>query len=319
MHRLDRLLSLILFLQSRRFATAASMAERFGLSQRTIYRDMKALAEAGVPVLAEAGVGFSLMRGYLLPPVNFSEEEAFALATGGALLERTAESSFSGHVSSSLRKIRAVLPPERREQLTRLIRGMGSAAFAPPPARQPDIALIQKALVRRRLLRLLYQGHGKTEAEERVVEPLGLLYYLGRWRLIAWCRLRQGLREFRIDRMLEAQMLGERFAARGDFDPAAYVRENMPRPKLRAVVRVHPDAVDRVRREWWLGLDEDRFPAQDGEAVLCLFAVDWDHLASWLLSFGTMATVIEPAELRERVAALAEAVARRYRTDPPAA
>ncbi|UJX42127.1 YafY family transcriptional regulator [Desulfovibrio sp. JY] len=318
MRRLDRLLSLILFLQSRRFATAASMAEHFGLSQRTIYRDMKALAEAGVPVLAEAGVGFSLMRGYLLPPVNFSEEEAFALATGGMLLERTAASSLSTHVSSALQKIRAVLPPVRREELANLMRGMGSTAATPPPAWQPDLALIQKALVRCRPLRLRYQGHGKTDAEERVVEPMGLLYYLGRWHLIAWCRVRQGLRDFRIDRMHEAEMLGERFVPRSNFDPAAYVRENMPRPLLRARVRFHPEAVDRARREWWLGVDEDRLQAQDGDTVLNLSTVGWDHLASWLLTFGPMATVVEPAALRERVAALAEAAARHHRNEPPA-
>ncbi|WP_428565133.1 MAG: helix-turn-helix transcriptional regulator [Solidesulfovibrio sp. DCME] len=316
MPRLDRLLGLILFLQSRRFATAASMAAHFGLSQRTIYRDMKALAEAGVPVLAEAGVGFSLMRGYLLPPVNFSEEEAFALATGAMLLERTAASSLSGQVATALQKIRAVLPAARRDELARLMHGMGSAAATPPPAQQADLGLIQKALVRCRALRLRYQGHGKTDAVQRVVEPLGLLYYLGRWHLIAWCRLRQALRDFRLDRMHELEMLGERFVLRGDFDPAAYVRENMPRPGLHALVRFHPDAADRARREWWLGVDEGRPRAPGGDTVLRLATVDWGPLAAWLLAFGPLATVIEPAALRERIATLAEAAARHHRGGP---
>jgi predicted DNA-binding transcriptional regulator YafY len=164
MNRVDRLLGLILFLQSRRSATAADMAAHFGLSQRTIYRDMRALGEAGVPVLAEAGVGYSLLRGYLLPPVNFSEEEACALATGAMLLERAAAPSLAGHVDTALQKIRAVLPAARRDELVRIERSMASAASPPEPADQADLALLQKALGRGRVLRFRYQGHGRAES-----------------------------------------------------------------------------------------------------------------------------------------------------------
>lgn len=314
MNRIDRLLGLILFLQSRRYATAASMAEHFGLSQRTIYRDMRALAEAGVPVLAEAGVGYSLMRGYLLPPVNFTEEEANSLATGAMLIEHAAAFSLSSHAATALQKIRAVLPPARQDEMLRVKRGTGSTADTPPPTAQSDLGLIQKALGRCQTLRLLYQGYGKPVPEERVVEPMGLLFYLGRWHLIAWCQRRQAIRDFRTDRISVMEMCSEHFAPRGDFNPAAYVREQMPSPQLRAKIRFHPDAVDRAQREWWMGVQEDRLVVESGETVLTLAVVDWDHLASWLLSFGPMATVLEPAQLRELLVTCAEAAARHHRT-----
>lgn len=310
MNRLDRLLGLILYLQSRRFATAADMAGHFGLSLRTIYRDMRALGEAGVPVLAEAGVGYSLMRGYLLPPVNFSEEEACALATGAMLLGRSGAPSLVGHMASALQKIRAVLPAARREELLLLERGMSTAAAALAPSGQTDLALLQKALARRLVLRLRYQSQGGEKAVERLVEPLGLLYYLSRWHLIAYCRLRQALRDFRADRMEEVTLVQERFTPPEQFDLAAYVRQNMPAPELRASVSFRPEVLDRARREWWMGATEE--PGSQEGHKLILSAVNWEHLAAWLLSFGDKATVLEPDSLRRRVVELAEAALRHH-------
>lgn len=310
MNRLDRLLGLILYLQSRRFATASDMAEHFGLSLRTIYRDMRALGEAGVPLLAEAGVGYSLMRGYHLPPVNFSEEEACALATGAMLLGRSGAPSLAGHMASALQKIRAVLPTARREELLLLERGMGTAAVAQAPLGQADLALLQKALARRLVLRLRYRSLGGGEAVERLVEPLGLLYYLSRWHLIAYCRLRRALRDFRTDRMEEVALAQERFTPPEQFDLAAYVRRNMPAPELRARVSFRPEVLDRARREWWMGAAET--PDSQGGQELTRLAVEWDHLAAWLLSFGDKATVLEPDSLRQRVAKLAGAALRHH-------
>src|SRR6266853_3697916 len=110
MNRVDRLLALILFLQSRRVVTAEQMAAHFELSVRTIYRDLVALGQAGVPIAAEAGVGYTLMRGYHLPPVNFTTKEASALVTGGLLVEQFADAAVKAQMQSALLKVRAILP-----------------------------------------------------------------------------------------------------------------------------------------------------------------------------------------------------------------
>lgn len=312
MNRIERLQGLILFLQSRRYATAADMADHFGLSIRTIYRDLKALGEVGVPILAEAGVGYSLMKGYSLPPVNFTNTEAFALTTGGLLLQRHTGPEFSRYMETALQKVKAILSSADRADIDRIESSMASIAKTMIPE-QADLSLIQRALGKRRVLRFLYQGYGRTEAEEREVEPRGLLYYLGRWHLIAWCRLREDIRDFRTDRMRDTEMLAQGFATDGEFDPAAYVRQHMPAPNQRVRVRFEADALDRARREWWMGLLEEQ--AETDSGVLTLNTPDLDTIEAWLLSFGTSATVLDPPLLRTRLAERAEKTAAHHRRE----
>src|SRR5688572_17067062 len=128
MNRVDRLLALILHLQSRRVTTAEHLAEHFGLSVRTIYRDLAALGEAGVPIVAEAGVGYGLLRGYHLPPVNLTPEEASAVVTGGMLVEQFADASVRAQMHSALLKVRAILPRDHQERVARLERSLATLA-----------------------------------------------------------------------------------------------------------------------------------------------------------------------------------------------
>ncbi len=316
MNRVDRLLALILYLQSRPLSTAEEMAAYFGLSVRTVYRDLAALRETGVPIDAQAGVGYALGVGFHLPPVSFTMEEASALATAGMLARNLAEASLAGHLGSALMKIRAVLPRPLQAQMQRLEEGMGVTAQSEKPP-QTNLTLLEKALAQRRVLRFSYQGWGKPRAESRDVEPLGLIHYLDRWHLIAWCRLREDYRDFRTDRMSRVELLPETFVSRPDFSLGEYIRQ-MPKPELRAKVRFEERSVDRVWREWWLGVSQDGVTEGDGPAglVLTLATVDWDRLAGWLLSFGEGATVLEPEELRSLLAGKAERAAMHHGKKP---
>lgn len=305
MNRVDRLLALILHLQSRRVVTAEELARHFELSVRTIYRDLAALGEAGVPIVAEAGVGYSLVRGYHLPPVNFTAEEAGALATGGLLVGRFTDGPLDAQMRSALLKVRAVLPRAQQDGLARLERAMATTAHAAVPV-QADLGLLQRAIAERRLLRFRYQGAGRAESAVRTVEPMGLLRYLERWHLIAWCRARADYRDFRTDRMVGAELLRDAFEPREGFSLGDYLRA-MPQPALRARVKFTPPAADRARREWWPGIVEEQ-AAGDG-VVLTLAAVTWEGLVGWLLSFGPAATVLAPGDLRTRLVAAAHEAA----------
>jgi predicted DNA-binding transcriptional regulator YafY len=137
MNRIDRLLAIILHLQARRVTRAEELAAYFETSLRTIYRDIAALGEAGVPIMAEAGVGYALMKGYHLPPISFTPEEAGALATGGMLVEQFADSSVVAPMRSALTKIRAILPRERQNELARLQDSL-AAWSAPADAAMAD-------------------------------------------------------------------------------------------------------------------------------------------------------------------------------------
>jgi predicted DNA-binding transcriptional regulator YafY len=302
MNRVDRLLALILFLQSHRVVTAEQMAEHFELSVRTIYRDLAALGEAGVPIMAEAGVGYTLMRGYHLPPVNFTTEEASALVTAGLLVERFADPVVAGKMKSALLKVRAVLPREHQERIARLERGLATTANVNTAA-QANLSLLQQALADCRVLSFGYRSAGGTAVKKREVEPCGLIHYLERWHLIAWCRACADYRDFRTDRMSELLVQREKFTPREDFQVNEYIRA-MPKPTLRAKVKFTEGAADRAKREWWLGVvDEVRAP--DG-IVLTLVTVEWSHLVRWLLSFGPEVTILTPDSLRTALVTAAE-------------
>ena len=313
MNRVDRLLALILYLQSRRVVTADELAKHFELSVRTIYRDLAALGEAGVPILAEAGVGYTLMRGYHLPPVNFSTEEASALVIGGLLVGQFADAAVTEKMHSALLKIRAVLPRENQERIARLERGLATTAHVQKPA-QAELSLLQQALSNLLILRFNYRSGGRPEATERIVEPCGLIYYLERWHLIAWCRTARDYRDFRTDRMASVTALRETFTPRENFSLERYIRA-MPAPTLHAKVKFTPPAADRAKREWWLGvIDEEQ--VSDG-MILTLATVEWDILIRWLLSFECEITVLSPERLRESLVTAAGKIEAHHANKPP--
>jgi predicted DNA-binding transcriptional regulator YafY len=296
MNRIDRLLALILYLQSRRTCTAEAMAEHFGLSVRTIYRDIAALGEAGVPILAEAGIGYSLMKGYLLPPVNFSEQEAYALSTGVMLAQRMTTHSYNEKMQSALDKIKAVLPNEAKHRLELLAKGMATPQTEHP--QQADLSVLQQAIARQQLLTFDYQDASQTQSY-REVEAAGLVFYLGRWHLIAWCRLRQDYRDFRTDRIHNLQLQSEQFQTRGDFNAKDFLQSGTPRAQLTAQILFAHTAADRARREWWQGITDEQQNAEG--VVVTLNCSDWTSLACWLLSLGTAAKVLVPDELKQEM------------------
>lgn len=303
MNRIDRLLALILYLQSRRTCTAEAMAEHFGLSVRTIYRDIAALGEAGVPILAEAGVGYSLMKGYLLPPVNFSEQEAYALSTGVMLAQRMTTQSYNEKMQSALDKIKAVLPNEAKHRLDLLAKGMATPQTTHP--QQADLSVLQQAIARQQLLSFDYQSATNTPSR-RDVEAAGLVFYLGRWHLIAWCRLRQDYRDFRTDRMHNLQLQAEKFKARTDFNAKDFLQHSTPAAELTAQILFTHATADRARREWWQGITEERSSPTGIEMMMS--CSDWTAIASWLLSVGTSAVVLAPEQLKQEMRRQSQAI-----------
>jgi predicted DNA-binding transcriptional regulator YafY len=248
-NRIDRLVAILIYMEGRRVTRAEDIADEFATSIRTVYRDIAALAEAGVPIVGEAGVGYSIMRGYHLPPVHFTTEEATALVTAGMLMDRFADSSLMSSMASALGKIRAVLPPDRQDHVARLERRMSLRSTRQP--NQPgNLFLIQKALADRTILRISYRGSGVTEPSRREVEPLGLTYYGDRWHLIAWCRVRQDYRDFRTDRIQAIASLSEQFEPHEDFSLNDFLRRwEDTVTSVTGSIRVDPFAAERVRKE----------------------------------------------------------------------
>jgi predicted DNA-binding transcriptional regulator YafY len=309
-NRIDRLVAILIHLQGRRVTRAEDIADEFQTSIRTVYRDIAALAEAGVPVVGEAGLGYSIVKGYHLPPVHFTTEEATALITASMLMDRFTDSSLASSMDSALAKIRAVLPPDHQDHIMRLERRM-SVPNEPRRNGPATLFLIQKALADRTVLRIAYRGSGAADALRREIEPLGLTYYGDRWHLIAWCRLRKDYRDFRTDRIAAISASPEQFKPHEEFSLIDFIGRWQDLPAtLRGSIRADPVAAERIRKEAPFKIIQD-VRNQDG-VTFTIEVGNWNWYIGWLLSFGDRIVIIDPAELRTLVCQAASAAARHH-------
>jgi len=209
MRRADRLFQIVQLLRRRRRATrAADIARELGISERTVYRDIRDLMLAGTPIDGEAGVGYRLRPGYDLPPLMFDREEIQALVLGARIVRQFGDPALARASHSILNKVAAILPADLAPLLddTRLfvpgIVGAKESADA--------LGVARGALIERRKLRLRY-ADAKGAGTERTVRPLGIFFWGRIWTLAAWCELRTDFRNFRLDRVTNASALDEKF------------------------------------------------------------------------------------------------------------
>jgi predicted DNA-binding transcriptional regulator YafY len=242
----------------------------------------------------------------------FTAEEAMALAVGEDLVKQFTDRSLATPMSSALLKIRSVLPAPCQDDLDRLA---NSTAVEGRPRLPEDLDRrtllpLQQAVVGRRTIRLAYRDRADSETA-REVEPLGVVRYADAWYLVAWCRLRKDYRHFRLDRIRRLEVLAERFAPRPDFSLRRHLEEGMAQAEwIEVRVRFDRDVRDRVRRECFTSPTGERLVPGGVEWTLRTHSLDW--FARWLLSFGTAATALAPAELRDKIATLAQEVAARH-------
>lgn len=313
MNRIDRLTGTILLLQSGQAVTAARIAEHWEVSERTVYRDLAALAEAGVPLHYVPGRGYALMPGFHLPPVQFTDQEAAALFTGGEIMERLGDRGLRESLRAALVKVGSVLPEERRAYLARLHGSLGVwLSGSPEHNAAAEFLPIQDAILRRRCMHLRYNAGDSGVVSERTVEPLGLLYYAARWHLLAYCRLRQDLRDFRLDRVVALNVLEETYSGHEGFSVDSFLDDALAETGA-IPVTVAMDAAlrDRFRREM-LGTPTGEEALPDGRIRMNLLAYSLEHFATWLLGFGAGLRVESPPELRRAVGRAAQRIAGLY-------
>ena len=200
MNRIDRLMGLVTLLQSRRYTSAERLAQHFSISARTVYRDLRALDEIGIPVHFEPGRGYGLLQGYFLPPVVFSNDEANALVLMEALVQRFADKSIGQHYASALIKVKAVMKGRQKDNIERMHEHVRVVTL--PREQERDwLSDIQQAIEQPHIMRIRYEDVD-GEPSERDIEPIGLLFYSLNWHLIAWCWLRRDYRDFRVSRIV---------------------------------------------------------------------------------------------------------------------
>jgi predicted DNA-binding transcriptional regulator YafY len=227
-NRIDRLMGILTVLQSRKFVTAERIAEKFSISIRTVYRDVKALTEIGVPVSFENGRGYFIVQGYFLPPVSFTNEEANALILMSAVVQRFSDGSIKKHYESALNKVTAVLrsnEKDKAEQLQDQIK-----IFIPEQYRGINtdnnyeyLSTLQNAISGQTILELNYQNNNE-EVSKREVEAVGLIFYAYNWHLIAWCHMRNDYRDFRVSRILNVRNTGTAFRKKDHINVNDYMK-----------------------------------------------------------------------------------------------
>ncbi len=198
MNRIDRLFGILVLLQSRKYVSAEKISAQFSISVRTVYRDMKALGEQGIPISFEQPKGYFIVQGYFLPPIAFNSDEANALLLMERFLVGFADQSINTHYTTALNKVKAVLRHHQKEKLETLNE---SIKLQLPDRLKNDfeyLSILQNAISAKCIIEIDYKNN-KSEVSTREVEPIGLIFYAFSWHLIAWCHLRKEYRDFKVN------------------------------------------------------------------------------------------------------------------------
>lgn len=196
--RLSRLTAILTQLQSKRIITAKYLSEKHNVSIRTIYRDIRTLEKSGIPIVTEEGKGYSIMEGYHLPPVLFTEDEANALITVEQLVTHNKDQSFVDNVSSAIEKIKSILKYSQKGNADLLSDRIYFGSNQNKEKSSNNLMRIQSALIHFKVLKIDYISSTKNRTS-RNIEPFAIYSINGNFLLIAYCRLRKDFRAFRID------------------------------------------------------------------------------------------------------------------------
>ena len=220
MNHLSRLLSILTILKSKRLITGTELAKKFDVSLRTIYRDIKKLEESGVPIITIEGRGYSIMDGYSISPIMFDEMEVNALITAEQLIAKTNDESLIKHFEQTLQKIKSVIKSSLQSQGELLESKMVVFKNKTEDAKSTSLSHMQMAITNYRVTEITYTALGK-DTSFRKIEPLAIYSINEKWIVVAWCRLREDYRSFRLDRIKHFRILEEVFEDR-NFDLRKY-------------------------------------------------------------------------------------------------
>jgi predicted DNA-binding transcriptional regulator YafY len=311
MNRTDRMLAIVLELQAKKQVRAEDLADMFEVSVRTIYRDMMALDESGVPIVSIPGQGYSLVEGYFLPPLTFNTDEAIMLMLGTDFVAQNFDAQYRDAAQSASHKIVAVLPDKLRREVEYLESSIRFIALSGAYS-QETLQKLRRAIIQRKQVQFGYHARSHdgqpSETSQREADPYALVHIAGAWVLIAYCHLRRGIRHFRLDRMEDVVVVDKVFTRPADFkiqlsdhnDRTVMVRALFDHETARWVQET-PSFYQVAQEEHADGLLVTLAVRHPGEAL------------NWLLSWGSHVRVIEPESVRDMLAREAETILENHR------
>jgi len=302
-HPTTRVLTVLELLQAHRQMSGPKLAERLEVDVRSVRRYITMLQDLGIPIEAERGRygNYRLMRGFKLPPLMLTEDEALALTLGLLAAKRLGLTIAAPAVEGALAKIDRVLPEALRERVqavqeTLVLDSISTDRYSSSPESSVVLTLSIATQQEKRIW-MRYQSSQAAETE-RAVDPYGLIFHAGFWYTVAYCHLRQDLRTFRLDRVLQAELLEETFARPPDFNSLDHLRRsiaNMPGTwKVDILLEMSLEEAERQVPPTMAMLEQ----AQDGVVMSC-YAQDLSWMAHFLVNLRCPFIVREPVELHE--------------------
>jgi predicted DNA-binding transcriptional regulator YafY len=311
----NRLLTLILLLQRQPNQKASELANSLGVSIRTLHRYIGLLDEMGIPVYTGRGRhgGFSLVRGYKMPPLVFTPEEATAVSLGAGLVGEMWGDLYREAARAALAKLENLLPEQQREEVEWARRSLVTAGLV-HPGLEAQAAVLEKlrhAIRNTHRVEMTYISTSSAVKSTRKLDPYALAFRWGWWYVVGYCYLRKEVRTFRIDRIQELTILREYFEAPIDFEAHEFISRNpQGQEPVKARIRFSKEAaaIARLNPLTWETAKEE----PDGSIIVTTSAPDMNWAASTFLAYGPIIEVLDPPELRNLMLDWAEKIVREY-------
>jgi len=311
MNRIDRLTAILTHLQSKRTVRAAELAARFEVSLRTIYRGVRSLEKSGVPIIGEAGQGYSLVEGYRLPPIMFSREEALALLVAEKLVEKSLGEQSSRFFKEALIKIKAVLKTSEKDLLVEVqdtIKVLKSNSSQVLNKSSKAFQAMLQAISEKKVVSTTYVTFDPEHTTERELEPIGIFHSYEQWYLMAYCRMRKDYRTFRLDRFSKFRITDISYSTVKHPSLHSYLDKVSSEQKLHQIVLEVPDGSLKylVNSKYNNGfVSEERI----GERTVMTFMnSSIEGFVRWVISLGDLVVIKQPKVLQARLAQLLEEI-----------
>lgn len=300
--RFDRIVSILIQLQSKKIVKAQELAERFDVSLRTIYRDIRTLEASGIPIYSEAGVGYSLVDGYRLPPVMFTQEEAGSFVAAEKLMQKFTDRNLGNHFQSAMFKIKSVLRGSQKDWIEAI-----ESKIQISPAQDlfnhkiPDVLeILFESIAEKQQIVIFYKTVESDDAVERILEPVGIFHENNHWYILGYCHLRKDYRQFRTDRIQNIQRTSNPFELKHK-DLDFYLTKENPSEKVK--IRI---LLDRKISKYlssdrkYYGFVSEKIIGNKVEMTFETLSLE-NGFPRWYLMFGDYAEIIEPEELKFQV------------------
>lgn len=305
--RFDRIVAILIQLQSKKIVKAQELANRFDVSLRTIYRDIRTLEASGVPIYSEAGVGYALMDGYRLPPVMFTREEASSFIAAEKLMQKFTDTTLGNHYASAMYKLKAVLRSDDKDWVS----SIESSILMQPSEKlfndkSPNtLATLFESIAEKTQVFLTYETFNSDQITERKIEPVGVFHDNNNWYVLGYCHLRKDYRQFRADRIHEIKKTELPFSLEHNaLETYLDKTKTVSTIKTRILVDKKITKYLAYERKYHGFVSEQEI--DDKIEMTFMSCEKLEGFSRWYMMFGDYATILEPERLKTRILELLE-------------